>query len=227
MHLPTPDHISALPIDDSKLSFSTKAALAASAVALVATAALHRLYLLYKARRASRRARVSCRYTPNEQTDSLPDTDDVESSYHSYNNNIPVFIGIMNAGIPPFGWQAGAGLLPNPESQTLPAYHPIGDGSGGFIPVGGAGGLAGYMPFNMGGAMGGFSGMNANRMGQPKPQYVPPGPMPTGMYGGPGMGMPPYDGYGPMAGGMGMMMGPGMGGGLAPLHVPGVSLLSP
>jgi len=221
MHLPTTNPITVLTIDPSSLSSKNKAILAASIVTLIIAAALFGFYLRFKARQTARRARVSQHFTDEKARLFLDQEDDVESTLTKNNSTTT----IMNAGIPPFAWQAGAGLLPSPESQTLPAYYPIGNGAGGFIPFGGSGGMSGMMPYNMGGAMGfgGGGGMNPD-VGQPKPQYLPPGPMPMGGFGGMGMGMGmmPYGGCGPMAQDMGWMGGMGLGG-LPALHIPTVS----
>lgn len=238
MHLPTTNPLSALTTNSSSLSPKTKAILAASLVTLIITAALYGFHLRFKALQAARRARLSQHTTDEKARLFLDQDDDVESAVIQDNtvsaltNHNDTLI-TMNAGIPPFAWQAGAGLLPNPESQTLPAYYPMGNGSGGFIPYGGAGGMSGMMPYNMGEAMGfggggGGGGMNPD-VGQPKPQYLPPGPMPMGGFGGlgmgMGMGMMPYGGCGPMAQDMGWMGGMGMGG-LPALHIPTVRLPS-
>jgi len=102
-------------------------------------------------------------------------------------------LAVMN--VPPFAWQADAGMLP-----------PSGWGGGSNAPYYGGGGM---MP------MWGGGGMNGEPPVQPSPQYLPPGPMPgggmgMGMMGGiGGMGMMGGMPYGGGIGGMGMM-GPGM-----------------
>lgn len=95
--------------------------------------------------------------------------------------------GETPAGPPPMAWQADYGLVP--QMDAPPPY----------MAMGGVGGMMG-MPGMMGGIWPGA--MNAyGGMGEPKPQYLPPGPMPygglgMGMMGGYGGGMMPYGGYG-------------------------------
>lgn len=96
--------------------------------------------------------------------------------------------GETPAGPPPMAWQADYGLIP--QMGQPPPYM-----------MGGGMGMGMGMPGMMMGGMGGMwpGGMNADGMGEPKPQYLPPGPMPYGggMMGGYGGGMAPW-GYGGM-----------------------------
>jgi len=99
--------------------------------------------------------------------------------------------GETPAGPPPMAWQADYGLIP--QMGQPPPYM--------------MGGMMGMPGMGMPGMMGGMwpGAMNADGgMGEPKPQYLPPGPMP---YGG-GMGMGGFDG--------GMMGYPGYGMGCCP-----------
>ena len=166
----------------ANLSAPTTATLTILAASLAAAAVLS--ILIHGIRRTLQRRRAKSLLPVFHSSDEKHDPNLTESTPEEFEAQQ---VTVMN--VPPFAWQADAGMLP-----------PSGWGGDSNAPYYGGG----MMP------MWGGGGMNAEGPGQPSPQYLPPGPMPGG---GVGMGMMGGMGGMPYGGGMGMM-GPGMGMGM-------------